>query len=155
MTFENGVLNEPINDRSENIQRFRALARQLEKMTPIERDEVFRWLEQYKKDVQKNPAVLLEATEIVMDMISESRRQKLDSQKEEKEQSARRQESIHPHSDVDPTLLDQRWKEFQLAMQYEGLEMAHEDMTDQGLSDNKKDMDEWSHRQSHGKRGRK
>ena len=124
MKFENGIVNEPVNDRGENIKRYRALARQLEKMSAAERDEVFRWLERYKTDVQKNPAVLLEATEIVIGMIAESRRQKLGTQKKDSAQS---------QSEIDPVLLDQRWKEFQLEMKYEDLEMAHEDITDKEL----------------------
>jgi hypothetical protein len=124
MKFEGGIVNEPVNDRGENIKRYRALARQLEKMSVAERDEVFRWLERYKTDVQKNPAVLLEATEIVMGMIAESRRQKLGTQKKDSAQS---------QPEIDPVLLDQRWKEFQLEMKYEDLEMAHEDITDKEL----------------------
>jgi hypothetical protein len=146
MKFENGIMNEPVSDPHENIRRYRALARQLEKMSPTDRDEVFRWLERYKTDVQKNPAVLLEATEIVMGMIAESRK---------RESAAQKKGDASSQPEIDPVLLDQRWTAFQLEMQYEGLEMAHEDMTDKKLLESKKDVGEWGPYESHGKRGRK
>lgn len=144
MRFENGIMNEPISDRRENMKRYRVLAKQLEKLPSAEQAEVLRWLERYKTDVQRNPALYLEATEIVMGMIAESR-----------PKDALPKERKGPQSEIDPVLLNQRWKEFELELKYEGLEIAHENLTDEELLADKKGDGEVSAYESHGKHGRK
>ena len=118
-------------------------------MSPADQAQVFGWLGQYKTAFRKNPTAILEATEIVMEMLS---------QKESVEKS--RTEITHESQNTDPALLallEKRWEEFRLAAKYEGLEMAQDAATEKeilaetarpyGPSESKF--------QSHGWRGRK
>lgn len=143
-----GAPKEEANEPKENMKRFRTLAQRLERMSPADQTQIFEWLGQYKIAFRKNPTAILEATEIVMEMLF---------RKESSEKS--REEVTHESQNADPALLAQlerRWEEFRLAAKYEGLEMAQDAATEEEILAQKslygKDAGKF---ESHGWRGRK
>jgi hypothetical protein len=85
-------------------------------------------MEQYKTDYEKNPGALLEATEILMQMLEDSRRSKAAKEKTEE-----------PGSDIDRDHFKAELQKFnEIAKKYEDLESIHEDRTDEELAKNKK-----------------
>lgn len=156
MKFEQTPDWKPSAEPEENRSRFRAIAKRLEKMPAADQAEVLRQMEQYKTAFQKNPAPFLEATEILMEMLSDSRRRRSDVKKEEMKEAEQLQESVRPLSNIDPELFEKRLEEFRIAAKHEGLEMAHDDMTDKEDAKQRGvppgDLRSYD---SHGKRGRK